>query len=96
MNNHIELLYNYFFEYVDNSVENNFLSDFNKKSISIDFSSKSRRGDISSNFYLLAIKKILDKKFNLKDDLLKGIKNLSFIQNCEISKNGFINMSLYH
>ena len=94
MNNHIELLYNYFFEYVDNSVENNFLSDFNKKSISIDFSSKSRRGDISSNFYLLAIKKILDKKFNLKDDLLKGIKNLSFIQNCEISKNGFININL--
>ena len=94
MNNHIELLYNYFFEYADNSVENNFLSDFNKKSISIDFSSKSRRGDISSNFYLLAIKKILDKKFNLKDDLLKGIKNLSFIQNCEISKNGFININL--
>jgi len=94
MNNHIELLYNYFIEYLDGAIDNNLLKDFNRQSISVDFSSKSRQGDISSNFYLITIKKILDKKFNLKDDLLKGITNLFFVQNCEISKNGFININI--
>ena len=92
MNNHIELLYNYFNEYADKSIENNSISAFNKKSISIDFSSKSRKGDISSNFYLVAIKKIIDKKFNLKKELIKGINTLFFVEKSDISTNGFINI----
>ena len=84
MNNHIDLLYTYFNEFADKCIKNNHLDAFNRKSIGIDFSSKSRQGDISSNFYLVAIKKILDKQFNLKDKLLKGIHNLSFIDKCEI------------
>ena len=94
MNNHIELLFNHFNEYVDNCVNKKLLTNFNRKSISIDFSSKSRQGDISSNFYLVAIKKILDNKFNLKDELLKEINNLFFVEKCEISKNGFININI--
>ena len=94
MNNHIDLLFNYFNEFVDDCFKMNYLDNFNRKSISIDFSSKSRQGDVSSNFYLVAIKKILDKQFNLKDELLKGIHNLSFIDKCEISKNGFININI--
>ena len=94
MNNHIDLLFNYFNEFVDYCIKSNYLDKFNRKSISIDFSSKSRQGDISSNFYLVAIKKLLDKQFNLKDELLAGINNLSFIDKCEISKNGFINMNI--
>ena len=94
MNNHIDLLFNYFNEFADDSIKSNYLDNFNRKSISIDFSSKSRQGDVSSNFYLVAIKKILDKQFNLKDELLKGIHNLSFIDKCEISKNGFININI--
>ena len=58
MNNHIDLLFTYFNEFADNCIKNNHLDTFNRKSISIDFSSKSRQGDISSNFYLVAIKKI--------------------------------------
>ena len=92
MNNHIDLLFTYFYEFADTCIKNNYLENFNKKSISIDFSSKSRQGNISSNFYLVAIKKILDKQFNLKDELLSGIHNLPFIDKCEISKNGFINI----
>ena len=94
MNNHIDLLFTYFNEFADNCIKNNHLDTLNRKSISIDFSSKSRQGDISSNFYLVVIKKILDKKFNLKDELLSGISNLDFIDNCEISKNGFININI--
>ena len=94
MNNHIDLLFSYFNEFADTCIKNNYLNTFNRKSISIDFSSKSRQGDISSNFYLVAIKKILDKQFNLKDELLSGIHNLDFIEKCEISKNGFININI--
>jgi arginyl-tRNA synthetase len=94
MNNHIDLLFNYFSEFANVCMKNNYLDKINRKSISIDFSSKSRKGDVSSNFYLVAIKKVLDKKFNLKDELLKGIHNLSFIDRCEISKNGFININI--
>ena len=94
MNNHIELLLNYFNKYADNCVENKLLSNFNRKSISIDFSSKSRQGDISSNFYLVAIKNILDKKFNLKNELIEDIYSLSFVKKCEISNHGFININI--
>ncbi len=94
MDNHIDLLFNYFNEFADNCIKDNSLDNFNRKSISIDFSSKSRQGDVSSNFYLVVIKKILDTQFNLKDELLKGLHNLSFIENCEISKNGFININI--
>ena len=94
MNNHIDLLFNYFNKFADTCIQNNYLDNFNRKSISIDFSSKSRQGDISSNFYLVTIKKILDKQFNLKDELLSGIHNLAFIDKCEISKNGFININI--
>ncbi|MBD1147812.1 arginine--tRNA ligase [Pelagibacterales bacterium SAG-MED31] len=94
MNNHIDLLFTYFNEFADTCIKNNHLDTFNRKSISIDFSSKSRQGNISSNFYLVAIKKTLDKQFNLKDELLFGIHNLDFIEKCEISENGFININI--
>ena len=73
MNNHIDLLFNFFNQYVDDGVKKKIFDEFNKKSIGIDFSSKSRQDDISSNFYLVAIKKIIDKKFDLKNDLIKEI-----------------------
>ena len=94
MSNHIDLLFDFFHQYVNVGIKENIFNEFNKKSISIDFSSKSRQGDISSNFYLVAIKKNLDKKFDLKTDLLEKINNLFFVENCEISKNGFININI--
>ncbi len=94
MNNHIDLLFTYFNKFADKCIKNNHLNTFNRKSISIDFSSNSRQGDISSNFYLVAIKKTLDKEFNLKDELITGLLNLPFIEKCEISQNGFININI--
>ena len=94
MNNHIELLLKHLNNFADNCIKKNLLSNFNKKSISIDFSSKSRKGDISSNFYLVAVKKIINKKFNLHDELIKEVMSLFFVDKCEISKNGFININI--
>ncbi len=94
MNNHINLLYNFYYDYLDRVQDKNIFSDINKTSISIDFSSKSRLSHISSNFFLIAIKKLKDKKFNFKDDLIKKTNDLFFVDNCEISQNGFINILL--
>ena len=94
MNNHIEILTSYFNEYADKCIHNNLLTNFNRNAISIDFSSQSRQGDISSNFYLIAFKKIIDKKFDLKDDLTEKIYSISFVEKFEISHNGFINIKI--
>ena len=94
MNNHIDILHNFFISYANNLNTQNLSEVINFKSISIDFSSKSRQGNISSNFYLVAIKKIKDNKFNFKHDLLKELNKLSFIKKCEISKKGFINLEI--
>ena len=55
------------------------------------FSSKSRQGDVSSNFYLVAIKKTLDREFNLKDDndileYCEQAKKKSELQRTDLSK----------
>ena len=55
MNNHIDILHNFFISYANNLINQNLSDVINSKSISIDFSSNSRQGDISSNFYLIAI-----------------------------------------
>jgi len=94
MNNHIDELQYFFLKYADNAEKNNILNHISKNSISIDFSSKSRQGDISSNFYLVCVKKIKDIKFDLQKDLIKSLYKLNFVENCVISKNGFININL--
>ena len=94
MSNYINKLQSFFVEYADQVEKKHIFDHINKKSISIDFSSRSRLGDVSSNFYLVSIKKIKDKSFNFKEDLLQSINELNFVKNCEISKNGFININL--
>ena len=84
MNNHLDLLNDFFNQYALDGIKHNIFSNFDSNSISIDFSSKSRQGDVSSNFYLIAIKKIINKNFNLKENLISEINKLDFVENCEI------------
>ena len=67
MNDHISKLLNFFNEYVKNLSLVNIISEVNKKNINIDYNSKSKQGDVSSNFFLLLQKKILDKNYDLKN-----------------------------
>ena len=94
MNNHLDLLNDFFNQYALDGIKHNIFSNFDSNSISIDFSSKSRQGDVSSNFYLIAIKKIIIKNFNLKENLISEINKFDFVENCEISKHGFININI--
>ena len=57
MNNYIQILLNFFYQYSDELLSNNIISEINKKQISIDYLSKNKKGDIASNFYLIIKKK---------------------------------------
>ena len=69
MNDHISKLLNFFNEYLKDLSTHKIISEVNIKNINIDYNSKSKQGDVSSNFFLVIQKKILDKNFDLKSDL---------------------------
>jgi len=92
MNNHISYLLNFFHNYLKFLKSNNIISDINADNINIDFISKSKQGDVSSNFFLIVQKKILIKNFNIQSDLKSKLKKVKFINYVEISKKGFINI----
>ena len=92
MNDHINILLNFFKEYIKDLLTHKIISGVNKKNINIDFNSKSKQGDVSSNFFLLIKKKILDKNFDLKSDLESKLSKFDYIENAEISNSGFINI----
>ena len=92
MNDHISKLLNFFNQYLKDLSTHKIISEVNKKNINIDYNSKSKQGDVSSNFYLVIQKKILDKNFDLKSDLKNKLTKFEFIEKTEISNSGFINI----
>ena len=92
MNDHISKLLNFFNQYLKDLSTHKIISEANKKNINIDYNSKSKQGDVSSNFFLVIQKKILDKNFDLKSDLKNKLIQFEFIEKFEISNSGFINI----
>ncbi len=94
MNNYIQVLLNFFYEYTDELISKNVILNINKKQISIDYLSNNKKGDIASNFFLIIKKKIIDKNYIFENDFENRIKKIDFIFKYEISNNGFINFYL--
>ena len=94
MNSYIQKILNFFYDLTDELLKSNLISDINKNQINIDYLSDKKLGDVASNFYLIIKKKILDKNFDFEDYILKKTKSLNFVDQYEISKNGFINIYL--
>ncbi|PPR48914.1 MAG: Arginine--tRNA ligase [Alphaproteobacteria bacterium MarineAlpha5_Bin5] len=92
MIDYISNLLNFFYKFSDKLEKNNIVKKINKSKISIDFSSKSKQGEVSSNFYLITKKLILDDNYKFKKILSEELKNLDYIDNHEISVSGFINI----
>jgi len=92
MNDHISKLLNFFNEYLTDLSIRKIISEVNNKNISIDYNSKSKQGDVSSNFFLLIKKKILNENFDIKSDLINKLSTLDFIENVDISNSKFINI----
>ena len=59
--------------------------------ISIDFSSQSKKGDISTNL-LIILKNFIIKEIDLKTLLINKIKNLTYVEVVDIAEVGFINI----
>ena len=53
MNNYIQELLNFFYNFSDELSSNNIISKINKNQISIDYLSDNKKGDVASNFYLI-------------------------------------------
>jgi len=67
-------------------------SSFDKSMISIDYLSKSKQGDISTNLLIVLRKFLINKNFNLNNNLYQKIQNLDYVNKIEIAKAGFINI----
>ena len=80
------------FKLIDALESKNILNNFKKESINIDFNSKSKQGDISTNIFLVILNKNRNTKFNLRDYIISYLNNLEYIQEIKIAKAGFINL----
>ena len=94
MNSYIHVLLNFFYDYSDELTKKNIILEINNKQINIDYLSNNKKGDIASNFYLIIKKKIIKKNYDFKNEFKIKISKIDFIDNFEISKNGFINFFL--
>tara|TARA_Y100001970_G_scaffold287557_1_gene412513 strand:+ start:1816 stop:3588 length:1773 start_codon:yes stop_codon:yes gene_type:complete len=95
MNDFLTILKKDLFLLIDKMISDNIInSSFKKFSISIDYLSKSKQGDVSSNIYILIKKNLIDTQFDLNKFIKENLENISYIQKIEIAKVGFVNIFL--
>ena len=75
-------------------IEKNIIHDFNFNKLSIDYSSKSKQGDLSTNLYLILLRQNIKKNYDLKDYIFKVLSSLKYIEKIDIVKAGYINVIL--
>ncbi len=92
MNDYLNNLKNNLFKIIDDLIDKNIIDkNFDKNNISLDYFSKSKKANVSSNILILLKNKIKDN-FQIEDYILENIKNLDFIYDVFISKGNFINV----
>ena len=69
---------------INDLIEKNIVNDFNFNKLSIDYSSKSKQGDISTNLFLILLKQNLKKNYDLKDHIFKFLSSLHYIEKIDI------------
>ena len=92
MTNIISLFKIDLYNLIDDLESKKIIIDFNKNNLSIDYSSKSKQGDLSTNILLILRKRNLIKNFDLENYVSNYFKNLKYIKNIEVAKAGFINI----
>ena len=79
---------------INSLIEKNIIHDFNFNKLSIDYSSKSKQGDLSTNLYLILLRQNIKKNYDLKDYIFKVLSSLKYIEKIDIVKAGYINVIL--
>tara|TARA_Y100000590_G_scaffold465757_1_gene638970 strand:- start:610 stop:2355 length:1746 start_codon:yes stop_codon:yes gene_type:complete len=93
MNNYLFKFKEDLFFIIDDLIKNNIIeSKFIKSNISIDYLSKSKQGDVSTNLYILLKKHLNDKSFNLENHIKELFKKIEYIREIKIAKAGFLNI----
>ena len=92
MNDLISVFKKDLFKLIEDLQNKKIINEFDLGNISIDYSSKSKKGDLSTNILLILDRKKLDKSFNLKDYVNNYFVDLIYVENIEIAKAGFINI----
>ena len=92
MNDYLNILKNDIEKIIDDLISKNLINkSFNKTSISLDFFSKSKKGDLSSNILILLNKSLIDKNFEINKIIVNSFLNLKYINNIEIGNKQFLN-----
>ena len=71
--------------------ENIIDKSYNKSNLSLDYLSKVKQGEVSTNLFILLKNSLINKKYDLLNDNQKRISNLKYLKKTEITKSGFIN-----
>ena len=77
---------------LDDLKEKKIVNNIDYNNINIDHSSKSKQGDLSTNIYLILVKQLIDKKFNLNHYIENYLNKFDYIQSISIAKAGFVNI----
>ena len=93
MNNLILLLKKDLIKLIIDLQNKKIIGEINIDNISIDYSSKSKQGDLSTNIFIIINKKNINNNFNLKNYITKYLSNLEYVSNIEIVKAGFVNIN---
>ncbi len=93
MNDYISILKNDFLKIANDLISSQIIDkNINLQNISIDFNSKSKQGDVSSNFFIFSRKYLFDKNYKLDKKIEEELLKLIYIDNFSIGKSGFINI----
>ena len=96
MSDYLSKLKNDLLSVSDHLIKENIIDkSFNKSNFSLDYLSKTKQGEVSTNIFILLKNKLVDKKHDLKKDIKKKISNFEYLKKVEITKSGASSDHLY-
>jgi arginyl-tRNA synthetase len=92
MSDYISILEKDLLDLIDNLIKSNIVNqDFKKDNLTIDYLSKSKQGEVSTNLFILLNSQLKNKNYDLRKKIYNNIIDFEYVKNVEITKVGFIN-----
>jgi len=93
MNDYISILKKDLLNVIDNLINKNIVNqNFNKDNLTIDYLSKSKQGDVSTNLFILLNSQLKKKNYDLRKNIHNNMINFEYVNKIEITSVGFINI----
>ena len=95
MNDYLSILKNDLLNVIDILIKRNIIiQNFNKNNLTIDYLSKSKQGDVSTNLFILLKSQLIKKKYDLRKDIYDNMIKFNFFIRKSCSKKILINPTL--